>query len=339
VVGVDKVREEPLSQTVAVVGRIVARRTSRVAAQVAGAVRAVHVHVGDRVRKGELIAELDSDTKRAEADVLRAQIETAKAELVTSQTDLTLAEQELERQSRLQKSGAFSKSRFDTAQQQVLKARSQIARNEAVIATRQASLSVIQLEVDRAKIVAPYDGVVIERATDTGNYLRTGDPVVRVLSDGDLEIEADVPALRIVGLKPGYRIRANLEDGQEIAATVRSVLPVENPMTRTRPVRFEPHWPAAIGRLADSQSITVHVPVGPPRDIVTVHKDALVRSAGSAVVYVVDHGTADARSVQLGEATGSRIEVIAGLKAGEVTVVRGNERLQPGAKVTIRTGS
>ena len=212
-------------------------------------------------------------------------------------------------------------------------------RDEAIIATRQASAAVVKLEIDRSRIVAPFDGVVVEKLTEAGSYLRIGDAVARLLSDSELEIEADVPAIRIVGIKPGYRVRATFEDGTDLAATVRSLLPVENPMTRTRPVRFTPSWPEGVTNIADSQTVTVHLPIGPARDVVTVHKDAIIRRAGEAVVYVIEDGKAASRTVELGEATGSRIVVTAGLKSGDVTVVRGNERLQPGAAVKIRTGS
>ncbi len=339
IVGVDEVRSEPLSQTIPIIGRVVSVRDGRIAAQVAGAVKAVHIQVGERVKKGQLIAELDHDTKKAEARVLSAQIDSAKADLETARAALTLTEQELNRQTKLKKSGAFSKSRFETAQQELLKARSRILRDEAIIATRRASADVIKLEVDRSRIVAPFDGVVIEKLTEAGSYLRIGDAVARLLSDSELEIEAEVPSVRITGVKPGYRVRATLEDGTELAATVRSMLPVENPMTRTRPVRFTPSWPIGITNIADSQTVTVHLPIGAARDVVTVHKDAIIRKSGQAVVYVIEDGKAASRTVQLGEATGSRIVVTAGLKTGDVTVVRGNERLQPGAAVKIRTGS
>ncbi|MGI9462862.1 MAG: efflux RND transporter periplasmic adaptor subunit [Aestuariivirgaceae bacterium] len=339
IVGVDEVRTEPLSQTIPVIGRVVSERAGRIAAQVAGAVKTVHVQVGERVEAGQLIAELDRDTKVAEARVLAAQIQSAKADLEVARAELTLAEQELQRQSKLQKSGAFSKSRFDTAQQEVQKARSRILRDQAIIATRKASASVTKLEIDRSRIIASFDGVVVEKLTEAGSYVRIGDPVARLLSDTELEVEADVPAVRIGGIKPGYRVRATLEDGMELSATVRSMLPVENPMTRTRTVRFIPNWPSNATNIADSQSVTVHLPIGPSRDVVTVHKDAIIRKSGQAVVYVIEDSTAASRQVQLGEATGSRIVVLVGLKAGEITVVRGNERLQPGAKVKIRTGS
>lgn len=339
VVGVDAVRAEPLTQTVPVIGRLVARRSGNVAAQAPGAVEKIHAEVGDHVKKGDVLAELDARTKSAELGVMKAQLLQVRADLESSRAQLTLAEQELVRQTKLKKSGAFSKSRFDTAQQEVLKAKARIARDEALIATRQASMALINLEIKRARITAPYDGVVIERLTETGSYLKNGDPVVKLMSDRRLEIEADVPAVRMPGLKPGAKVAARLEDGTQFTATVRAMLPVENPMTRTRPVRFVPQWPEGLTGLADSQSVTVQLPLGAAREIVTVHKDAIVRKLGENLVYVVSDGKAAERKVLLGEASGSRIEVVTGLKAGDLTVVRGNERLRPGASVTINKGS
>ena len=339
IVGVDEVRAEPLSQTVPVIGRVVSEKSGRVAAQVAGAVVRLHVQVGDRISIGQLLAELDVATKQAEARVLQSQIATARADLEIAKSELTLREQELQRQEQLRKSGAFSRQRFETAEQEVAKARARITRDEAVIAARQASADVMKLEIERGSIKAPYDGVVTQKLTEKGSYLRVGDPVVAVLSDRQLEIEAEVPAARLVGIKPGYRVRAVLEDETELSANVRSILPVENPMTRTRPVRFVPNWPEGIVNIADAQTVTVHIPIGPARNVVTVHKDAIVRKSGKPVVFVVKDNKAAPRDVELGEATGSRIVVLAGLKAGDITVVRGNERLRPGALVKIRTGS
>lgn len=339
IVGVDEVRAEPLAQTVPVIGRVVSDKAGRVAAQGAGAVVRLHVQVGDRVKAGQLLAELDVATKMAEARVLESQMVTARADLEIARAELTMRRQELQRQTQLQKSGAFSKSRFETAEQELLKAQSRIHRDEAIIATRRASADVIRLEIERARIKAPFDGVVTDKMTEAGSYLRIGDPVVKLLSDRQLEIEADVPAARLVGIKPGYRVRAVLEDDTELSANVRSILPVENPMTRTRPVRFVPNWPEGIVNIADAQTVTVHIPIGPARNVVTVHKDAIVRKSGRPVVFVVKDNKAAPRNVELGEATGSRIVVLAGLKAGDVTVVRGNERLRPGAPVKIRTGS
>ena len=73
--------------------------------------------------------------------------------------------------------------------------------------------------------------------------------------------------------------------------------------------------------------------------MVTVHKDAILKRPNGDMVYAVKNSTAELRPVKLGEAIGVRFEVLAGLNVGDVVVTRGNERLQPGAKVRVEKGS
>jgi multidrug efflux pump subunit AcrA (membrane-fusion protein) len=117
-----------------------------------------------------------------------------------------------------------------------------------------------------------------------------------------------------------------------LGAKVRAVVADENPLTRTRPVRFV--FVAAPTGLAAGQSAILNLPVDRPRQALTVAKDAIVREASGAVVFVVIDGHAERRSVELGEAMGDRFEVLSGLAEGERVVVRGNERLAPGQAVS-----
>jgi multidrug efflux pump subunit AcrA (membrane-fusion protein) len=157
--------------------------------------------------------------------------------------------------------------------------------------------------------------------------------VVFLINDKNLEIEAEVPAKRIPGLNPGTTVSFTLVTQKPYSATVRAVVPEENPLTRTRVVRFIPEFIGEINYLATNQSVTLLLPVGKSRQVVTVHKDAVLVRKGKRIVYVVEDGTANIRPVQLGEATGTRFVVKRGLKPGDVVVVRGNERLRPGQKV------
>lgn len=339
VVGVDAVRAEPLSQTVPVLGRLVAPDSGNVSAALAGSVSKVLVNVGDHVKKGDVLVELDTRVKRAEARVIRSQLDQALAVLKSAKAQITLAEQELARQSQLKKSGAFARSKYETAGQELIKAQAALIRDQAIIATRQASLDVIELDIARSSIRAPYDAVVVEKMVSPGSFLRVGDTLVKLLSDKGLEIEADVPSVRLSGLVVGAKVNAELEDGFRFVAKVRSRLPVENPMTRTRPVRFSVDWPDGILGLADAQAVSVFVPVGASRQVVTVHKDAIIRKGDGSHVFVVANGKAAERKVQLGEATGSRIVVENGLEVGDLAVVRGNERLRSGAAVKVNQGS
>jgi len=334
-VGVDKVRAEPLSQTVPVIGRLVARQAGRVSAEINAPVRAVEVRVGDKVKRGDVLVKLDAETQAAQLDMLRGEMEQAEADLASAGASQTLASQELGRQEKLKGTTAYNRSKFESAQQEMLKANANLSRALALVTTKKASQKILELQIEHAMIRAPYDGVVTEKLTEEGSYVKAGDPVVRLISDHDLDIEAEVPALRMAGLEPGTEVLAVLEDGTRFKAMVRATLPVENPMTRTRPVRFTPEWPDGIARLADAQSVTVHIPLGAAREVVTVHKDAIVKQRGQDVVFIVSDGKAAPRTVTLGVSTGSRIEVVDGLKVGDLAVVRGNERLQPGAAVRV----
>ena len=196
-----------------------------------------------------------------------------------------------------------------------------------------------QLDVEYAYVKSPYAGVILQRFTENGAYVRIGDPLVKILSDKNLELEADVPAMRIKGLPQKRSVRFELDDGSRHVASVRAVLPSENPLTRTRTVRFVPKFKEPGRSLAEGQSVTIDVPVGVPRDVVTVHKDGVLRRQGRDIVYVIKNDLAELRTVTIGESVGSRFEVLTGLKAGEQVVIRGNERLLPGAKVHVEKGS
>lgn len=339
IVGVDPARLEPLSQTVPIIGRLVAVQSGKVSAEVGGAVRNLAVSVGDHVEAGDLIARLDDETVRGQLAVQQSQVQEGLAELGALEADLLLAEQDMKRQFDLKKSGAFSRAKHEDAIQKVARAKANILRAKAVIETRKATRRLSEITLSKSEIRAPYSGVVSEKLTEKGAYVRAGDSVVALVSDSSLEVEADVPSTRLKGLSAGVSVKFSLADGRVFDAVVRALLPTENPMTRTRPVRFTPKFENSVSGLADAQTVTVNVPLGASRQILTVHKDAIIKRGGESLVYVVANETAEARTVRLGESTGARIEITSGIEAGDSVIIRGNERLRPGALVEIRTGS
>ena len=329
----DEVRAEPLSQKIPIIGRVVARQAGVVAARTRGPVAEMRVHVGDRVATGDVLAVLVTDRLDRERRRRAAEVDQERARRAKAKAELELARQDARRTARLKGSAAFSGARFEDARARAAAAEGALAEADAKLRVAEAELQLAEIAFDYATIRAPYPGVVTRRHTVEGAFVSVGDPVVALLNDNDLEIEADVPGKRIPGLTPGTEIAFTLEGGGLHRAVVRAVVPDENAMTRTRAVRFTPRFDGAPPPLAANQSVTVYLPIGEPREAVTVHKDAVIHRQGKSLVYVVKDGAAEIRPVRLGEAVGGRFEVLDGLAPGEIVVIRGNERLMPGQRV------
>lgn len=336
-VKVDPVISEPLSQTMPVIGRFVAAQTGVVAALAGGPVAQVTVAVGDKVKKGDVVAKLVTDRIHWNRQLRAAAVREKKAALQTAKAQLSLTQVELKRLRSLKKSAAFSQARYDDKSNEVVKYRSEMGEQEAAVASAQAELRLADIDLHNSEIRAPYDGVVSRKHTVAGAYLKVGDAVVTLINHIDLEIEADVPSERVDGLEIGREVGLKLDSGLPMQATVRALVPDENALTRTRPVRFTPVFKESGAdrlQLAMNQSVTVMVPIGRPRVIVSVHKDAVIPRGGKNIVFVANEGKADIRAIRLGSAIGNRFEVVQGLGEGDVVVVRGNERLRPGQAIT-----
>lgn len=337
-VRVDAVITEPQSQTAPVIGRLVARQTGEVAARINGAVVELKVDVGDRVKKGDVIATIALERLTAERDKYAAALSTRRAMVTTAQAEYSKTAQELKRTANLRKSAAFSRARYEDLQNDLDTREATVVERRSQLMEAQAELDQAAIDLYNARIRAPYGGVVSEKHTEIGAYLNVGTPVVSLINDTDIEVEAEVPSNRVTGLQKGAIIRFTLDDGTDHRATVRSVIPRENPRTRTRLVRFVPRFGDTVKPFAVNQTVTVLVPVGKIRQVVTVHKDAIVYRGPDRVVSIVRRGSAFPRKVELGPAVGGRFVVLKGLKTGDQVVTHGNETLPPGTKVNVLKG-
>ncbi len=333
-VQVDPVVTEPLVQTVGILGRVVAKEEGPVAARVAGPVAEMVVEVGDRVEAGALLAVLDTTRLALDRALADADLKATEAELMAAERELELIDLERQRLIQLEGSAAFSRARLDDKAKEALVAASRIEAAAARLARAQVMLDYRDADLGDAEIRAPFPGVVVARHVSAGAHVQVGEPVVSLVDDHDVEVEADIPAERLAELEAGLPVTVELAGGGTDEAVLRAIVPVENPLTRTRAVRFAAENGGLSEARAIGQSVTVRLPVGAARDVVTVHKDAVTVGLDGRQVFVVDDDdTVQPRLVMLGDAVGPRFEVLEGLLPGDLVVVRGNERLQPGQAV------
>ncbi len=338
---VEKIRKTEVMQTFPAIGRFVARQHGVVAALTNGPVKEMLVNVGDRVEAGQVVSRMVKARIQANRDLLAAELREKDAALRTAQAQLKLTLGEMERIGGLKKSAAFSQGRYSDKRNEVAKVRSEVSEAEGAVAKARANLKLASIDLYNAEVRAPYNGVVVKRHAVAGAHLAVGDPVVTLVNDREMEVEADVPAERLVGVSVGRDVRLKLSNGTFLQAKIRAIVPSENAKTRTRPVRFSLDESEGVERpaIADNQSVTVLLPVARARRVLTVHKDAVTSRGANKVVITVVEETATPRNIRIGHAVGERFTVLSGLEDGDIVVIRGNEGLRPDQKVSFKAPS
>ena len=329
----DPVISEPMSQTMPVLGRVVPNQSGIVATRIAERIEKLAVKIGDRVEKGAILARLSSDQLKNQLILKEAELRRAQAKKENYNADLKKTKQARQRILALRGSTAFRQDRDQDSQRDLEMATSTLKEAEAEVASARAVLNMNKQFLRDAVIRAPYPGIVIATHIVPGSYTRIGDPIVTILNDDDLEIEADIPTVRALTLAPGIRAQGRLQNGIQFYASLRVVIPQENMQTRTLAARFTIETQQKINKIVGNQSVILNLPIGLSGKVTTVHKDAIVMYNGKQNVYLIKNNKAVKKSIKIGRAVGDRFEVIDGLVPGDVTITRGNERLRPGESV------
>lgn len=288
-----------------------ARRLAHVNARSAGVVRAIAVDVGERVKRGQVLATIDS--REVGADRSRANGAAAR---------VAVAKENLERQRRLFEEGVASRTAVAEAEREVAEA-------SADLAALRASLSVVGKSAGGAggyALEAPFDGVVTVRGATVGELVEANELIVEVVDPSAVWAELDVPEMDLGGVVPGRRVAVTLDalPGRELQGTVSSVAPAVDPTTRTAKARVP--LANADGALHANMFGRARVLRGAERPAVLVPRAAVQRAGGVPLVFVkLADDLFVVRRVTLGAAGSERsIEIEDGLSPGEPVVTTGS---------------
>ena len=192
-----------------------------------------------------------------------------------------------------------------------------------------------RLEIILAKktIKAPFDGVIIKKHVERGEWLSPGSVVATIAADDILDIVVEVPERLLKFLSPGMEISASA-GGSELKGNIIAVIPRGDISTRTFPVKIRV---ANTTSLAEGMEARVTLPEGAEAESLTVHRDAVLNVFGNTVVYTVQGSKATMVPVVVSGYKGMTAGIQAeGLEAGMKVVVKGNERLRPGQDVQVQ---
>ena len=304
-------------------GEVRSRVESRLGFRVSGKLLRRNVELGQHVRAGELLAQLDPQDFKLAADGARAQVSAA-----ATNRDLALADYKRYKDLREQNFiSAAELERRDTA----LKAA------QAQVEQAQAQLASLGNQTGYANLVADVAGVVTSVDAEPGQVLAAGTPVLRIAQDGARDVVFSVPEDKVGKLKVGSQVQVQAWAAEKRAtATVREVAASADPVTRTFTVKVAlsgpETWPLG-------STVTVLPKAldrsGPP--VLKLPTSALQHDGEKAAVWVLEKATMTVRlqPIVIATADGNEIVVAQGLEPGMQVVSVGAHVLNPGQKVTI----
>jgi HlyD family secretion protein len=297
------------------------------------------VDVANPVHAGLVVVRLDRATLVLAVQQARAAHSAAIAAAAQAKAGLERAEKEYRRASNLLAEKVIPQSRFEAAETAYKAAR------EAVVAAgeqaRQAEAALLTAEenLKDAHIGSPLSGVVVERRVEVGQSVAPGMALLRLLDQSSLKAEFELPETDFGRVAAGMPVAVSVDSfpGRQFTGTVTSINPQVAPLTRTFAVRSE--IPNSGGRLAQGMFARVRLSAG-SRLALAVPRDALQRAPGSGTVYVfvVEGNKAAKRTVKTGADEDECVEVLEGLREGELVVTSGAGRLQSGTPVKIAAG-
>jgi RND family efflux transporter MFP subunit len=321
---VTRATAQTLEVTVSTLGALEAVIDPKVAAEVAGRVLKIHARSGRTVKKGELLAELDATDASGQHHVEQAEM--ARLAALLAQQDRVVT-----RQNELVAKNFISKNASEdaTAQRNALK--SQLAAAQA-----RATLSAHGLA--RTRITSPIDGTVEVQIAAVGDYLKVGDPLVRLVSNSRLRANLPFPESTASRLQRGLVVRLSspLAPGRVIEGVIEDIRPSLLETSRSLEVIARFDNPEGIGELKSGGSVNAQVVIERKESAVMVPEQSVVLRPAGKVIYRIVDGLAQQQQVETGAKQGGLVELLKGAQAGDTVALDGAGFLSNGAAVTIQ---
>ncbi len=310
------------SGNIVLTGRVQAQSEINQAFRLDGQLIERTVEIGDTVRKGQLIARLDSQNEESG-------LQSAKAQLIAAQVVLVDARNNFVRMRDLVADAAVSKAAFDNAEA-VLKT------SEAQVKSAESQVELAENRLGFTRLFADASGVVTARGPDPGEVVSAGRMIVQVARVDALDAVFDVPAfVKDVATRDAV-ISVFLTSDPKVVAEgrVREVSPRADPVTGTFAVRIELLAPPEAMRLGSTVTGRVKLDAAVAIQVPAL---ALFRAEGGSAVWVVDPETltVSARPITVQANDSEWVRVQSGLSAGDIVVTAGVQALRPGQKVRL----
>ena len=344
------------------VGSLAGVEQVTLSSEIEGTVEMVRSDLGDPVRKGQALVSLVQDEFLQRKEQARAELDQVSARLgippgsegadieKTSLVRKALAEfdnarKDLERRKDLAGKNLIAMKDVDDAEARFLVAEANVrgSREEAnnLLATlrgKRASLSIAEKKLRDTRVKSPIDGFIESRMVSTGEYVKVGTPLFRIVDDRTIRLLGEVPEFYAASLRIGLPVELSVDGrpGKTYRGTLKRISPASNAANRA--IQVEGNFPNANRELKSGFFGKAAILLRVDPDGVSVPKQAVVTFAGVEKVFVIDNNAARERRVKLGQDLGDRIEIVEGIAAGDRVAVSRTGKLVEGSRVRIEPG-
>jgi membrane fusion protein (multidrug efflux system) len=298
-------KADRIAQEIIAVGSLRSNESVVLSSEIAGRIAGIHFREGQPVAKGTLLFELDDS-------IYRAELEQARAGLALSQSNHTRAEE-------LSGRNLISTRERDEA--------------AAKLDVDRAAVKLAEARLAKTRIRAPFEGVVGLRPVSPGDYITAGQALAPLeqLSVLKADFRLSEAALSVIKVGQTLNLEVDAYPGKVFPGRVYAIDPRLAEETRSIGVRAR--VPNDKGELRPGLFARVRLVVAERGNAVLVPEQAIVPQGDQPFVYVIEDGKAVMRPVQLGVRQSGRVEVVSGVKPGDVVITAGVQKIGPGAPV------
>lgn len=334
-VSVGKARTGQLRQEILLTGSLRPKEQVEVTAKATGRVEKIAHQLGDAVKTGELIAELEDDELQQQVNRAKAALSVVDASARQRKAELDNSKANLGRAESLWKEGLIPKSDLESRQTAMEVVLAQLQLIEAQRGQAQAELKELEIRLAQSKIYAPMAGLIAKRHVDQGALLSPSTPIVTLVNLSTMVTMASVPEQEVGKLRIGNQAKVEVDafGDRTFQGRVARISPVLDAATRSAIVEVEIPNPD-LGLRAEMFA-RVHLDLGATREAVLIPREGLVYRGTQPGVFLIERNAATFRAIETGRTFGDDVEVLANLLSGTTIVTRGASMLREGDQVKV----
>ncbi len=326
-------------------GYVVAQRKAALASKVTGRIIELNVEEGSRVKKGDIIARLESDDVKSLRDQATANLSTARSNLESARANLQDATLAFNRNQQLVKKGYIAQADFDTSDARYKNAKAAVAAAESSVKASASALKGAEVSIDYTILRSPFDAVVLTKNADIGDIVtpigataNVQSAVVTVADMDSLIVEVDVSESNIRNVTSGQPCEIQLDalPDARFRGQVHMIVPTADRSKAT--VMVKVRFVDKDSRILPEMSAKVaflsrEVAPEEMKSSTAINHTALITKNGVKKIFLVEGGRVREVDVTTGKQMGDMVEILQGAKAGDKIVLNPSAKLHNGSKI------